>query len=113
MAAMLAELQAAYSSSGLTIVAPTQRYGYVAKRAPAKPDVEMKYIGEVLAEFYKNIEWTVPVNEASFTHYGSSTTPTVVMVDRAGIVTLYHPGQMTREELEPHIRRALGTTSAQ
>jgi thiol-disulfide isomerase/thioredoxin len=112
MAPILRELQAEYREQGFAIVAPTQRYGYVAKRAPAKPDVEMKYIGEVLAEFYTGVDWTVPVNEQSFTNYGSSTTPTIVMVDRAGIVTLYHPGQMTREELEPQIRKALGASTA-
>jgi thiol-disulfide isomerase/thioredoxin len=112
MAAMLRDLQTEYRDQGLVLVAPTQRYGYVAKRAPAKPGVEMKYIGEVLAEFYKGLEWTVPVSEQSFTNYGSSTTPTIVMVDRAGIVTLYHPGQMTRAELEPHVRKALGASTA-
>jgi thiol-disulfide isomerase/thioredoxin len=112
MAAMLRDLQTEYRDQGLVLVAPTQRYGYVAKRAPAKPDVEMKYMGEILAEFYKGLDWTVPVSEQSFTSYGSSTTPTIVMVDRAGIVTLYHPGQMTRAELEPQIRKALGTSTA-
>jgi thiol-disulfide isomerase/thioredoxin len=112
MAPILRDLQTEYRDQGFAIVAPTQRYGYVAKRAPAKADVEMKYIGEVLAESYKGVDWTVPVNEQSFTNYGSSTTPTIVMVDRAGIVTLYHPGQMTRAELEPQIRKALGTSTA-
>lgn len=112
MAPVLRDLQTAYHDQGFAIVAPTQRYGYVAKRAPAKADVEMKYIGDVLTEFYPGIDWTIPVNEESFTHYGSSTTPTIVMIDRSGIVTLYHPGQMTRAELEPQIRKALGTTTA-
>jgi thiol-disulfide isomerase/thioredoxin len=112
MAPTLRDLQAEYRDQGLAIVAPTQRYGYVAKRAPAKADVEMKYIAEVLDEFYKGIDWTIPVSEQSFTNYGSSTTPTIVMVDRAGIVTLYHPGQMTRAELEPQIRKALGASTA-
>jgi thiol-disulfide isomerase/thioredoxin len=111
MAPIIRELQAAYRDQGFVIVAPTQRYGYVAKRAPAKADVEMKYMGQVLAEFYKDIDWTIPVSEQSFTNYGSSTTPTIVMVDRSGIVTLYHPGQMTRAELEPHIRKALGPST--
>ena len=112
MAATLRDLQTEYRDQGLVLMAPTQRYGYVAKRAPAKADVEMKYIGEVLAEFYKGIDWTVPVSEASFTNYGSSTTPTIVLVDRTGVVTMYHPGQMTRAELEPQIRKALGASTA-
>jgi thiol-disulfide isomerase/thioredoxin len=104
MAATLAELQATYRDAGLTIVAPTQRYGYVAKRAPAEVPAEMTYIGDVLKEFYGNVQMTVPVSEDTFANYGSSTTPTIVVVDRAGTVRLYHPGQMTKAELEPHIQ---------
>ena len=104
MAGTLAELAAAYKDKGFTIVAPTQRYGYVAKRAPADPATELAYIAEVAKEFYGSVDWTVPVNNESFASYGSSTTPTIVLVDRQGIVRLYHPGQMTRAELEPHIK---------
>lgn len=104
MAATLAELQAAYKDTGLTLVAPTQRYGYVAKRAPADPQAELAYISQIAKEFYGAIDWTVPVNNESFTSYGTSTTPTVVLIDRQGIVRLYHPGRMTRAELEPRIR---------
>ena len=38
-------------------------------------------------------------------------TPTLVLVDRAGNVALYHPGQMTREELEPQIAKLLATAA--
>ena len=46
----------------------------------------------------------MPVSEENLKSYGASTTPTVVLVDRAGIVRLYHPGQMTLEQIEPHIK---------
>jgi thiol-disulfide isomerase/thioredoxin len=108
MAATLAELRAAYKDKGFTIVAPTQRYGYVAKRAPADPATELAYIAEIAKEFYGSVDWTVPVNNDSFASYGSSTTPTIVLIDRDGIVRLYHPGQMTRAELEPHIKALVG-----
>ena len=49
----------------------------------------------------------VPVSEANHKRYGVSTTPTLALVDRGGIVRLYHPGQMTEEELEAAIRRTL------
>jgi thioredoxin-related protein len=42
---------------------------------------------------------SVPVSEETFRNYGASTTPTIVLADRAGIVRLYHPGKMTYEEL--------------
>jgi thiol-disulfide isomerase/thioredoxin len=104
MATTLAELGAAYKDKGFTIVAPTQRYGYVAKRAPADAATEFAYIGEVAKEFYGKVDWSVPVNNESFASYGTSTTPTIVLIDRQGVVRLYHPGQMTRAELEPHIK---------
>jgi cytochrome c biogenesis protein CcmG/thiol:disulfide interchange protein DsbE len=104
MATTLSELAAAYKDKGFTIVAPTQRYGYVAKRAPADAQTELAYIGEVASQFYGNVEWTVPVSNESFARYGSSTTPTIVLIDRQGIVRMYHPGQMTRAELEPRIK---------
>ncbi len=104
MAPVLARLQEAYRDNGLVIVGPTQRYGYVAKRAPAEPAAEMTYIGEVLRESYSGAQMAIPVSAESFSRYGSSTTPTVVLVDRDGIVRLYHPGRMTFEELEPKVR---------
>jgi thiol-disulfide isomerase/thioredoxin len=104
MSPVLAGLQTAYKDKGLVIVAPTQRYGYVARRAPADAKTEMEYIGQVAKEFYSAVDWTIPVSAESFSNYGSSTTPTIVLVDRQGTVRLYHPGRMTREEIEPHIR---------
>ena len=44
------------------------------------------------------------------TRYGVSTTPTLVLVDRRGIVRLYHPGNMTEEELSAVIEPALAST---
>ena len=41
----------------------------------------------------------VPVSAQNFLIYGCSTTPTLVLIDRSGIVRLYHPGAMTYEEL--------------
>ena len=104
MAPVLAELQAAYKDKGLVIVAPTQLYGYVAKRAPADARAEKAYIAQVAKESYAGVNWTIPVSTESFASWGASTTPTVVLVDRRGIVRLYHPGEMEREELEPLVR---------
>jgi thiol-disulfide isomerase/thioredoxin len=105
MSTVLETLLTRYRDQGLTIVSPTQRYGYVAKRAPAPPAEEMTYIAQIRDEVYPWMarEW-VPVSEENLKNYGASTTPTVVLVDRAGIVRLYHPGQMTLEAIEPHIK---------
>jgi len=44
---ILAALYAKYQPQGLAIVAPTQRFGYVAGGAPASPDEELRYMREV------------------------------------------------------------------
>ena len=49
----------------------------------------------------------MPVSEETFKNYGVSTTPTLVLIARGGLVRLYHPGQMSYEELAPIIEAAL------
>jgi thiol:disulfide interchange protein len=108
MSPVLAQLADTYRDQGFVIFAPTQRYGYVAGGAPAAPDVEKQYIDQVRQQYYAVIaDQPVPLDEANHLRYGVSTTPTVVLVDRAGIVRLYHPGQMTLPELEPLVRTLL------
>ena len=105
MSPVLEMMLATYGAQGLTIVAPTQRYGYVASRKTAPPAEEMSYIAQIRDQIYPWMKTqAVPVSDENFKSYGASTTPTVVLVDRAGIVRLYHPGQMTQEEIEPLIR---------
>jgi thiol-disulfide isomerase/thioredoxin len=97
-----------YRAKGLMIVAPTQRYGYTVKRAPATPAAELTYIAEVRDQFYGFLgNEAVPVSEANHKRYGVSTTPTLAIVDRQGLVRLYHPGMMSREELEAAVKPLL------
>jgi thiol-disulfide isomerase/thioredoxin len=106
---ILAKLFAKYRSEGLAIVAPTQRFGYVAGGRTAPPDEELLYIREIRDKYYPFLaDLPVPVSAANHERYGVSSTPTVVILDRQGIVRLYHPGQMTEEELEPRLRTLLG-----
>jgi len=99
---ILAKLKTEFEPRGLKIVAPTQKYGYVANGDDAPPDVELRYIDQIRRERYADIIGTpAPVSEENFRRYGASTTPTLVLVDRSGIVRLYHPGGMTYEELRP------------
>ena len=105
MSPILDDMRKTYGSAELTIVSPTQRYGYVAKRAPAPPDQELAYIKQIRQEFYPWMaDDTVPVSGELFTRYGVSTTPTLVFINRDGTVKLYHPGQMTKEQIEPVIK---------
>jgi thiol-disulfide isomerase/thioredoxin len=105
---VLAKLLDKYQSQGLTVVAPTQRYGYVARGASATPDEELRYIVQIRDELYPFLK-TLPVLTNALNHdrYGVSTTPTLVLVDRQGAVRLYHPGQMTEAELDAQIRPLL------
>ena len=105
MSPILDEMRTTYAATGLTIVSPTQRYGYVAKRASAPPDQELAYIKQIRQEFYPWMaENTVPVSGDVFMRYGVSTTPTLVFINRDGTVKLYHPGQMTKEQIAPVIK---------
>ncbi|MCU0246643.1 MAG: TlpA family protein disulfide reductase [Bryobacter sp.] len=83
----------------LAIVGPTQRYGYVARGEEAGPAAEANYIEQVRAASYGTLTMTVPLSEENFKAWGASTTPTLVLVDRQGMVRLYRPGKMTYEEL--------------
>jgi thiol-disulfide isomerase/thioredoxin len=110
---ILAKLYAKYRSEGLAIVAPTQRFGYVAGGAQAGPDEELAYMREVRDKYYPFLAGVpVPVSIANHQRYGVSSTPTVVILDRRGIVRLYHPGQLTEDELESQLRPLLAATTA-
>jgi hypothetical protein len=103
---VLESLLQKYKSTGLTVVAPTKFYGYVAKRQPAGPDEELKYLTEIRDTNYPWLKTLpVPVSDQIFAQYGVSTTPTLVLIDRAGNVSKYHPGQLTVEQLEPLIQK--------
>jgi thiol-disulfide isomerase/thioredoxin len=110
---ILAKLLDKYQPQGFTIVAPTQRYGYVARGASATPDEELKYIIQIRDELYPFLK-TLPVLTTAANHdrYGVSTTPTIVIVDRQGAVRLYHPGQMTEADLDAQLRPLLAGTSS-
>jgi thiol-disulfide isomerase/thioredoxin len=104
----VAKLLDKYRSQGFVVVAPTQRYGYVAGGRPAPPDKELRYIAQVRDSYYKFLDQEpVPVSEANAKSYGANLIPLHVLIDRQGIVRLYHPGRMTEEELDGAIRSLL------
>src|SRR5262249_30233522 len=49
---ILQKLYDKYRAQGLTVVAPTMRFGYVAGKAMASPDAELQYIVGVRDEYY-------------------------------------------------------------
>jgi len=105
---VIAGLSSEFGSRGLKIEAPTQLYGYAAYGENATPKDELAYIGRVWQHYYPELqEIPVPVSKLNFDKYGASTTPTLVLIDRAGRVALYHPGVMSYDQLRAAIERAL------
>jgi thiol-disulfide isomerase/thioredoxin len=107
-APILARLAGKYRGEGLAIVAPTQRYGYVAEGQEATPAVETPYIDEVWRTHYPVLaDVPIPLSDANHRRYGVSSTPTIVLLDRDGRVAVYHPGTMTEIELDAELRALL------
>ena len=108
MVPMIAALRDAYAARGFEVVGPTKLYGYGAGGMDASPDQEMHYIDQVRHQFYSPLAgMAVPVGNSIFQTYGVSTTPTLVLIDRAGIVRMYHPGAMRQKELAARIEPLL------
>lgn len=105
---IIAGLMKKYGPQGLALIGPTRYYGYVANGDDAPPEIEKPYIDQIRRQFYAPLaDMPAPLSNANFARYGASSTPTLVMVDRRGIVSWYHPGAATRQELALQIERAL------
>jgi cytochrome c biogenesis protein CcmG/thiol:disulfide interchange protein DsbE len=106
---VIARIRDEFAGRGLAVIGPTQLYGYVAGGADAAPAQERAYIEQVRERYYNSLDgMPIPLGSENFRVYGASTTPTLVLIDRAGIVRLYHPGSMTYEELAGAVRRVAG-----
>lgn len=105
---IISQLRSEFSAQGLKVAAPTQLYGYAAYGEDAKPKDELAYIGRVWQQYYPALqEVPVPVSKQNFDRYGASTTPTVVVIDRKGKVSLYHPGFIPYDDLRSAIQKAM------
>jgi thiol-disulfide isomerase/thioredoxin len=105
-APIITQLRSEYASKGLAVIGPTRLYGYTAQVAHASPSDELAYIDAVRHRFYSGLlDMPVPVSTYNFDTYGSSTTPTLVLLDRTGKVAMYHPGALTYGELRAEIEK--------
>jgi thiol-disulfide isomerase/thioredoxin len=103
---IITQLRSEFAAKGLKVMAPTQRYGYAARGEDASPQAELTYIKQVWQHFYSGLQdVSVPVSKGNFDTYGASTTPTLVLIDRAGHVAMYHPGAMPYGELRAAIEK--------
>ncbi len=105
---VITQLRSEFASQGLKVIAPTQYYGYAAQGEDATPDTELAWIERVWQHFYPGlVDSPVPVSKHNFDVYGASTTPTLVLVDRKGLISMYHPGVMPYDELRAAIQRVV------
>jgi thiol-disulfide isomerase/thioredoxin len=107
-ARVIARLRQEFAPQGLVVVGPTQFYGYAAQGQDATPAAERSYIEAVRQRYYANLlDMPVPLSKQNFSVYGASTTPTLVVLNRAGQVAMYHPGAMGYEELRSAVEKAV------
>jgi len=105
---VITRLSSEFGPRGLMLLAPTQLYGYAAQGEEAQPKDELPYAERVWQHFYPGLHSVpIPVSKENFNLYGASTTPTLVLLDRAGRVALYHPGVMPYEELRSAIEKVI------
>jgi thiol-disulfide isomerase/thioredoxin len=107
-APIITQLRSEFASKGLTVLGPTRLYGYTAQTENAAPRDELAYIDAVRHRFYAGLlDMPVPISKYNFDAYGASTTPTLVLLDRAGKVAMYHPGALPYEQLRAEIEKVV------
>jgi thiol-disulfide isomerase/thioredoxin len=105
-APIITQLRTEFASKGLVVVGPTRLYGYTAQIENAPPGDELAYIDVVRHRFYAGLlDMPVPISKYNFDVYGASTTPTLVLLDRAGKVAMYHPGALPYDQLKAEIEK--------
>jgi thiol-disulfide isomerase/thioredoxin len=104
---IIARLRQEFASQGLVVIGPTQLYGYAAQGADATPAQERDYIEAVRQRYYSSLlDMPVPLSKQNFKTYGASTTPTLVVLNCAGQVAMYHPGAMQYDDLRTAVEKA-------
>jgi thiol-disulfide isomerase/thioredoxin len=107
-APIITQLRTEFAPKGLAVVGPTKLYGYTAQIEHASPSDELAYIDAVRHRFYGGLlDMPVPISKYNFDAYGASTTPTLVLLDRAGKVAMYHPGALPYDQLRTEIEKVV------
>jgi thiol-disulfide isomerase/thioredoxin len=105
---VIVRLRQEFARDGLVVIGPTKLYGYAAQGADATPSAERAYIESVRDRYYASLQdMPVPLSKQNFDAYGASTTPTLVVVNRAGQVEMYHPGALSYGELRAALEKAV------
>jgi len=107
-APIITQLRSEFAPKGLAVLGPTRLYGYTAQVQDAAPSDELAYIDSVRHRFYAGLlDMPVPISKYNFDTYGASTTPTLVLLDRAGKVAMYHPGALPYDQLKAEIEKVV------
>jgi thiol-disulfide isomerase/thioredoxin len=107
-APIISRLRTEFAPKGLAVIGPTRYYGYTAQIEHASPSDELGYIDAVRHRFYGDLlDMPVPISKYNFDTYGASTTPTLVLLDRAGKVAMYHPGALPYDQLRAEIEKVV------
>jgi thiol-disulfide isomerase/thioredoxin len=107
-APIITQLRSEFSNKGLQVIGPTRLYGYTAQIEHASASDELRYIDAVRHRFYSGLlDMPVPISKYNFDTYGASTTPTLVLLDRAGRVAMYHPGALPYDQLRAEIEKVV------
>jgi thiol-disulfide isomerase/thioredoxin len=105
---VIARLRQEFAPEGLVVIGPTKLYGYAAQGADATPQQERAYIESVREQYYASLQdMPAPLSRQNFDAYGASTTPTLVVLNRAGQVAMYHPGALSYDELRAALQKAV------
>jgi len=105
---VIVRLRQEFAGDGLVVIGPTKLYGYAAQGADATPTAERAYIESVRNRYYASLQdMPVPLSKQNFDAYGASTTPTLVVLNRAGQVEMYHPGALSYGELRAALEKAV------
>src|ERR1700676_1182843 len=107
-APIITQLRSEFAGKGLQVIGPTRRYGYTAQIEHASASDELRYIDAVRHRFYAGLlDMPVPISKYNFDTYGASATPTLVLLDRAGKVAMYHPGALPYDQLRAEIEKVV------
>jgi hypothetical protein len=107
---VLVRIRDSFDMRGLHLIGPTRRYGYLDEysKRPASSRREVQHIKQTLSEYYSDLSGMfIPLSDLNFDVYGVSTTPTLVLIDRGGIVRCYHPGRISGRDLTARLRDML------
>lgn len=107
-APIITQLRSEFAPKGLKVIGPTMLYGYTARIENAAPSDELAYIDAVRHRFYAGLlDMPVPISKYNFDVYGSSTTPTLVLLDRTGKIAMYHPGALPYDQFRAEIEKVV------